>query len=136
MNHHSQDEVIPAGQVAPNIEQLTHSVIDQVVVDGEVDGHDRRVLYRVLVRIAFQGLRAPDDVYQGFHEALPKEERFVARIGDRYDYEPVLRPDSIARASLKAIVSGHAICSEAERQDCRSVMAILADEVFSILSVV
>lgn len=113
-----------------DIAGLTQHTVDQLVVDGEVDGAERRAPHKVIIRIAFQGSSAEDQAYQDFNDALVQEPRFVDHVQTRYGYSPVVSEESTVRPSLKAIVGGNALCTEAERAEVLADMNALAEKVF------
>lgn len=111
--------------------RLAQRAIDQVVVDGLVDGADRRVPIGVLNRCAFQGQRAPTQLYRSFVVALVEDWRFVDKVDTNYGYRPMLEAGSRVRPSLIGIMGGLALCTDAEREAAFSLMHDLANAVYA-----
>jgi len=120
MTHGIETSLDPSMQTA--IEQMTRFAIDQVVVNGEVDGRDRRVARAVLFGVAFQDGTVAPEVAQAFETALVTEPRFINQVEDLYSYKPEVDPRTHARPSMMSMVQGRAICSEQEQQDCLSFL--------------
>jgi hypothetical protein len=112
-------------------EDAAVTAIDQVVVDGEVDGLNRRVPFSVLIAIGFQGLHGSDGQFTDFREALVEDERFIDIIRKKYSYEPVLSEGSEVTASPYAIVNGQGMYTEEERVALMGLMDSYADAVYA-----
>lgn len=113
-----------------SLREVAVHAVDQVVVDGLVDGAERRVRFGVLLRIGAGGAPLDDSGFLEFRGGLYGDERYIDRRRDMYSYEPVIRPESTAQASLIAIVGGTALCNELERKKAMSFMDYLARVVY------
>ena len=108
------------------IDLVVRRTVDQAVVDGEVDGIDRRIAYNKLARIAFKGVMVPVDTRYQFKIGLKNEERFIDIVSQQYGFEALLDPASEARPSLRALVAGTAIATMQERSNALMFMDHLA----------
>src|ERR1035437_5952567 len=83
-----------------DVELAVKKAVDQMVIDGEVDGVKRRARLGLLGRTAFRGARAPSDLFHEFVSNLPKEPRFVDEIDYEYGYRPEI-DDCDLRPSMR-----------------------------------
>ncbi len=95
-----------------DVPAITRLAIDQVVVDGLVDGSERRVPFGTLAGNAFHGARVPSAVFGDFRRALPEDVRFLGRVGRKYSYNPVIHGETEAVARPEAVVSERGMYSE------------------------
>lgn len=115
-----------AGPVEFDVPRITRRSIDQVIIDGVVDGHEERAPLRVLTRIAFGGVRAPQGVFLDYKDALTDDYRFLDLVRREYGYYPVIEDKTEAKVSLKAIVTGKARCTREEQANTLYLMNKLA----------
>jgi hypothetical protein len=112
--------------------------VDQVVVDGLVNGIEQRVPFGTLLGISFQGQRAPASVHNGFINGLANDKRYLDRVREnkgswQYAYEPTIEGDSTVKARPEAIVAARGIYSEEERTTAMKRMGFYADIVCQAL---
>jgi hypothetical protein len=98
-----------------SIEYLACMAIDQVVVDGVVDGLKQRAPHKMLVKIAFPN--SPPAIMYDFDQALVQDPRFIDVTRRRYSYRPELSAGSTVQATMRAIVAGRARCSAERREE-------------------
>jgi hypothetical protein len=115
----------------PDIHDLAVEAIDQVVIDGLVDGAERRVKIGTLLRISLGGDALSDSDFKEYHRSLLTEPRYVNRVGNSWGFEPTIRPESSAKPSLIAIVGGTALCGERERLQAKALMNHFAETVYN-----
>ena len=116
----------------PPISELATHSIDQAVVDGLVDGVERRIPVGRLLRLSAVVEELPRSVFFGFCQALTDEERYVDRVRNMYGFKPVISPESTVKASLIAIVGGTALCSETERSEALGLMEYLTQTLYNV----
>ncbi len=106
--------------------------IDQVILDGLVDGEEMRVHFRTLAEIAFDGstLLTPHTM-EGFRAGLVTDTRFVDRVSNRYGYNPIIAHPTDLRPRPEAILRGTAKHTEQERQAVLDQMELFTSVIFT-----
>jgi hypothetical protein len=108
--------------IVEGLDAMAGVAIDQVILDGLVDGAGMRAHFRTLAEIAFDGPKSlAHDTMEGFRTGLVTDARFVDREGNRYDLRP--RPEAILR--------GTANHTEEERQAVLDQMEFFTSVIFT-----
>jgi hypothetical protein len=114
---------------------LVRRAVDQAIVDGEVDGAERRVRFGNLVMTVSQGYSIPREITREFRGGLPSDYRYKDRDkdADTYGFRPELSDNSPVTASDWAIFAGTARCSDDQKLSAIARIQPLADTVYGIL---
>lgn len=107
----------------PATAQLSRLAIDQAIVDGVVDGIEKRAPMKMLIEIAFEGsTRVESPMFEDFREGLVTDARYKDTLGNLYGFYPVLDNSTTLRPRPVAILEGTASVTEEERQEVRARM--------------
>lgn len=110
--------------------QLSGLAINQVILDGLVDGEEKRVPLTVLLDVAFQDDNVPRQITAEFKRGLVRDERHKGKVDNHYGYRPEFNGPPEMRPRPEAILKRTAECTEAERQAILGRMEMYAQILF------
>lgn len=112
----------------PDYNRLATDAIDQFVVDGLVERGPVDV--KEMGGLALWGFQKIEGALAAFEAALQCDPRFQGAEGNSYSFASTLSPDSTAKPSMWAIVTGMAECSPKERAHVLGAMNGLAEVIY------